>query len=91
MYNMPLAPHEIDALPISERILATIQLAEENIEIGMQEDVDAANSEATDLERAVDDLYEELNGLIDAIDSKDLARIEQAVVFAKNALERNKP
>ena len=45
MYDMPLAPHEIDHLPMVERVRATITAAEEDVERAFQEELDAKLSE----------------------------------------------
>lgn len=91
MFNPPLAPHEIDQLPIAERVRATIEEAEEIVELSFQDELDRAIESATDLSRAVDDLYSELNDLIDAIENEDPDELERAVKFAKLAIERNTP
>jgi uncharacterized protein YlxW (UPF0749 family) len=91
MFNPPLAPHEIDALPLAERIHATICEVEKTAELSLQETINDMTLEANELERSVDDLHEELSDLLDAIDSEDHDELERAVRFAKLAIERNTP
>ena len=90
MYTLPLAPHEIDALPNAERVHATVYEAKESAETGLDEEFETLELEVDDLRRGMDDLYGELNDLLTALDTKDGDKIERAKHFAKLALERHK-
>ena len=91
MFNPPLAPHEIDAMPMAERVRATIEEIEARAEAAEEGFIEERMNEIGNLERAVDDLYGELTDLIDVIDSEDPDELEKAVRFAKLAIERNTP
>lgn len=91
MHNLPLAPHEIDVLPERERIRATIDEIEETADLGLQTAIEEMTEDFNNVERAVDDLYGELNDLLDAIESDDPDELKRAVHFAKLAIERNTP
>ena len=89
MFDLPLAPHEIDLLPTAPRIHATIESAAHDLEFELQSVIDKKDDEANALARAVDDLYGELGDLVDAVESEDPDEIEKAVKWANLALERN--
>ncbi len=90
MYGIPLAPHEIDQLPNAERVIATIEHAESEMELTCEEERIAVENELDEYKSCVTDLWGELRDLLDMLDHGNQDEIDEAVSMSKRALERNK-
>ena len=90
MYGIPLAPHEIDQLPNAERIVATIEQAESDMEMACEELHAAGIKEAMDQRdeyyTATVDLWHSLKDLVRMVED---GHAEAELPVARLALERN--
>ena len=89
MQNMPLDPHEIDALPNAGRIFATIEDARDDCDSEHQSAIDELLTKLNDAEGVIGDLYGELQWLVEAIEAGNQAKMKSQALSAKKCLERN--
>lgn len=90
MYGIPLAPHEIDALPQRERIVASIEAVEQEAQEAYERRENEVYNEMGELKGSAHDLYGELRDLLDMLEHGNQDEIDEQVAFCRQCLERNK-
>lgn len=89
MYGIPLAPHEIDALSQAERVLATIEQAESDMEMACDELHKPTLDELDEYKAATTDLWHNLYDLVDMLHNGNQDEIDVAWASAEHAIKRN--
>ena len=90
MYGIPLAPHELDALPQANRELAIIEQADSDMEMACDELHKPTVDELEEYKDATTDLWHNLKALLDALDYGEQDEIDEAITDAKRSLLVNK-